>query len=399
MSQSGKLIAALAVLQALLLTNNALTFLLAPLIGVQLAPNPAFATVPLTAFVLGAAATTLPISLLMKKSGRRTGFLLGAVIGICGAVLGAVALLLESFPLFLASAFCGGSYSATGQYYRFAAAESVAVEARGRAISWVLAAGLIGAFVGPETGNRTLQLFSTFFLGSYVALIGFALATFALLLFVRFPDPEAHDPSGGAPARPLFEIIAQPRIIAAMIGAIIGYAEMNFLMTSTSLAMSQHNHTGGDAAFVIEWHIVAMFAPSFVTGMLLQRFGTTKVMGCGALLMMATIAVASSGTSVAAFWTALVLLGVGWNFLYIGGTALLTASHRVSERGKVQGLNDMLVFVGTGTSSMLSGALLHYSGWHTMVLVTLPLPLIALGVLYWARNSREADHAPVEGAE
>jgi predicted MFS family arabinose efflux permease len=309
--------------------------------------------------------------------------------------LGAWALVRESFPLFLASAFCGGSFSATGQYYRFAAAESVGVHARSRAISWVLAGGLAGAFVGPETANKTLEWFPTTYLGSYFALIGFALASFALLLFVRFPDPETHDPTGGAPARPLSEILSQPRIIAAMLGAIIGYAVMNFLMTSTSLAMTIHHHNGRDAAFVIEWHIVAMFAPSFITGQLIQRFGTTIVMGCGALLMIATIGVAANGTSVAAFWCALVLLGVGWNFLYIGGTALLTASHRSSERGKVQGLNDMLVFVGTGTSSMLSGALLHYAGWQTMVLVTLPLPLLALAVLYWARTKRDAKEAAV----
>ncbi len=391
MSGSKSLIAALAVLQALLLTNNALTFFLAPLIGVVLASNPAFATVPLTAFVVGAAATTLPMSLLMKRLGRRAGFLLGAFIGLCGAALGALALVQESFLLFSGAAFCGGSYSATGQYYRFAAAEAVGVHARSRAISLVLFGGLAGAFVGPETAIFTRDLLPTAYLASYIALVGFALASLTLLLFVRFPDPTKHDPAADAPARPLSAILAQPPIIAAMLGAIIGYAMMNFLMTSTSLAMTIHNHAGEDAAFVIEWHIVAMFAPSLFTGRLIQRFGTSKVMSCGAFLMMATVGVAVSGTSVAAFWSALFLLGVGWNFLYIGGTTLLTSSHRSSERGKVQGLNDMLVFVGTGTSSMLSGALLHFAGWQTMVLVTLPLPLLALAVLYWARTRPEAE--------
>ncbi|MEE8438395.1 MAG: MFS transporter [Micropepsaceae bacterium] len=393
MSGSRSLIAALAALQALLLTNNALTFFLAPLIGVVLAPNPAFATVPLTAFVVGAATTTLPMSLLMKRLGRRAGFLLGAFIGLCGAALSALALIQESFVLFLAAAFCGGSYSATGQYYRFAAAEAVGVHARGRAISLVLFGGLAGAFVGPETAIFTRDLLPTAYLASYIALVGFALASCVLLFFIRFPDPAKHDPTAGAPARPLSAILAQPPIVAAMLGAIVGYAVMNFLMTSTSLAMTIHNHAGEDAAFVIEWHIVAMFAPSLFTGRLIQRFGTTLVMSCGALLMMATVAVAVGGTSLAAFWSALALLGVGWNFLYIGGTTLLAASHRSSERGKVQGLNDMLVFVGTGASSMLSGALLHFAGWQTMVLVTLPLPLLALVVLCWARSRPEPDAA------
>lgn len=391
MGGSRGFLAALAVLQALLLSNNALTFFLGPLIGVALAPDPAFATVPLTAFVVGAAVTTLPISLLMKRVSRRAGFLLGAFIGLCGAGFGALALIEESFPLFMLGAFCGGSYSATGQYYRFAAAEAVGVHARGRAVSFVLAGGLVGAFVGPETAIFTRDLLPTAYLASYFALMGLSLTAFVFLLFVRFPNPTAHDPSASAPARPLGEILVQPRIIAAMLGAIVGYSVMNLFMTSTSLAMTMHNHAGADAAFVIEWHIVAMFAPSLFTGMLIQRFGTTVVMSCGALLMMAAVGAAVSGVSVAAFWSALALLGVGWNFLYIGATTLLSTSHRSSERGKVQGLNDMLVFVGTGTSSLLSGALLHFAGWQTMVLVTLPLPLLALAVLFWARTRGGAE--------
>lgn len=386
MRGSKGLITVLTVLQALLLSNNALTFFVAPLIGVGLAPSPDFATAPLTAFVVGAATTTLPISLLMKRFGRRAGFLLGAMVGLCGAALGALAIAEQSFALFMLSAFCGGSFSATGQYYRFAATEVVDVSARGSAISIVLVGGLAGAFVGPETANLTRDLLPTAYLASYFTLIGFASASIAVLLFVRFPNPEVHDPASSAPARPLSEILAQPRIIAAMLGAIVGYAVMNFLMTSTSLAMSMHQHTSQETAFVIEWHIVAMFAPSLLTGRLIRRFGVIAVMSCGAFLMMGAVAAAVSGTSVTAFWTALVFLGVGWNFLYIGGTTLLTTSHRASERGKVQGLNDMLVFVGTGTSSLLSGALLHYAGWQSMVLVTLPLPLIVLGVLYWARS-------------
>lgn len=386
MSGSKRFIGLLAILQALLLTNNVTTFLLGSLIGFALAPDGALATVPLLTFVVGAAMTALPVSLLMKRMGRRFGFMLGTAIGFAGAGLCALALLWESFFLFSLGTFLAGSYGASGQYYRFAAAEAVGASYRGRAISYVLAGGIVGAFLGPETATYTRDAFATTYLGPYLALMGFAVFAFVLLLFFRFPEPIEDGAAEAAPARPLGEVLAQPRIRAAMLGAIIGYAVMNFLMTSTSLAMLMHQHSGDDTAFVIEWHIVAMFAPSFFTGALIQRFGVMAVMSWGACLMIAAAIAAAAGTSVAQFWTALFLLGLGWNFLYIGGTALLTTCHRPSEKGKVQGLNDMLVFVGTGTSSLLSGALLYFVGWQTMVLATLPLPVIALTVLVWARR-------------
>lgn len=392
MSGSKKFICLLAILQALLLTNNVTTFLLGSLIGFALAPDGALATVPLLTFVIGAAMTALPISLLMKRMGRRFGFMLGVAIGFAGAGLCALAVLWESFFLFSLGTFLAGSYGASGQYYRFAAAEAVGASYSGRAISYVLAGGIVGAFLGPETATYTRDAFATTYLGPYLALMGFAVFAFALLLFFRFPEPVAAGDAEVAPARPLREVLAQPRIKVAILGAIIGYAVMNFLMTSTSLAMSMHQHSGDDTAFVIEWHIVAMFAPSFFTGALIQRFGVMAIMSWGACFMIAAAIAAAAGTSVAQFWTALFLLGVGWNFLYIGGTTLLTTCHRPSERGKVQGLNDMLVFIGTGTSSLLSGALLYFVGWQTMVLATLPLPVIALAVLAWA--SRRSSTAP-----
>ena len=392
MSGSKKFICLLAILQALLLTNNVTTFLLGSLIGFALAPDGALATVPLLTFVIGAAMTALPISLLMKRMGRRFGFMLGVAIGFAGAGLCALAVLWESFFLFSLGTFLAGSYGASGQYYRFAAAEAVGASYSGRAISYVLAGGIVGAFLGPETATYTRDAFATTYLGPYLALMGFAVFAFALLLFFRFPEPVAAGDAEVAPARPLREVLAQPRIKVAILGAIIGYAVMNFLMTATSLAMSMHQHSGDDTAFVIEWHIVAMFAPSFFTGALIQRFGVMAIMSWGACFMIAAAIAAAAGTSVAQFWTALFLLGVGWNFLYIGGTTLLTTCHRPSERGKVQGLNDMLVFIGTGTSSLLSGALLYFVGWQTMVLATLPLPVIALAVLAWA--SRRSSTAP-----
>lgn len=397
MRHSRKFIGLLAVQQALLLTNNVTIFLLGSVIGHALAPDAALATVPLTAFVIGAATTTLPASLLMKRYGRRLGFLLGAGIGLAGAGLCALALLSENFILFTLGTLLGGTYNASGQYYRFAAAEAVEEGGRSRAISFVLAGGLVGAFLGPETATLTRGAFATDYLGCYVALMGFAVLSLLFLSFTRFPETAVHASAGAAPARPLSEVLASPRVKAAMLAAIVAYAVMNFLMTSTSLAMVTHHHTQQDAAFVIEWHIVGMFAPSFFTGTLIQRFGVMTVMNWGAVLMIAAALAAASGTAVMQFWSALTLLGVGWNFLYIGGTALLSAAHRPSEGGKVQGLNDMLIFAGTGTSSLLSGALLYFAGWQTMVLATLPLPLVALAMLYRARTSPAAQAAPVKG--
>jgi predicted MFS family arabinose efflux permease len=383
-------VAVLAALQALLLTNNVTTALLGSLIGRELAPAPSLATAPLTAFVIGAATTTFPISLIMKRMGRRFGFFVGAVAGLFGAALSALALVWESFALYLLGAACIGAFSAAGQYYRFAAAESVPENFRSQAISFVLVGGLVGAFVGPNAAIYARDLLPMSYLGSYYALIGFCLLSMVVLAFARFPDPRTHSTDFDTPARPLAEIISQRRVIAAMLGAIVGYSVMNFLMTSTSLAMSLHDHTPEDATFVIEWHVVAMYAPSLVTGLLIKRFTVINVMTVGALLLIATVAAAVSGTSVMAFWSALFLVGLAWNFLYVGGTTLLTTAHRPSERGKVQGLNETLIFAGTGLSSLLSGALLHYSGWQTMVLVTLPLPLLALTVLFWARADSAA---------
>jgi MFS family permease len=391
MSGSKTVVGLLVALQALLLTNNVGFVLLAAPIAFSLAPDPALATTPLTVFVIGAAATAMPISLLMKRMGRVFGFRFGAVVGFLGAALSAFALIEESFELFLFASLFAGSFSATGQYYRFAAAEAVPDSRRSRAISYVLAGGLIGAFLGPQTAVLTDDLLPVRYLATYFALMSFAVLSFVLAGFLRLPEISAAERASETPPRPFGEILATPGIRVAILGAITGYAVMNFLMTSTSLAMTMHHHSGADAAFVIEWHVVGMFAPSFFTGGLVQRFGAFPIMRWGAALMIAAVIAATAGTSVTLFWTALFLLGVGWNFLYIGGTQLLSASHLPSERGKVQGFNEMLIFVGTGTSSLLSGALLHFAGWQAMVLFTLPLLLLTLVVLHRAgRHTRTA---------
>ena len=399
MRESRGIIVFLVALQALVLTNNVTTMLLGGIVGAMLAPDIALATIPITTFVVGAALTSMPASLLMKRTGRRFGFLLGSGIGLIGAAVCALAVFRRDFLLFTLGTFLNGSYNAFGQYYRLAAGEAVPEKDRSRAISYVLGGGIIGAFIGPMLATETKDLFATVYAGPYVALMVTALLSMLLLAFVRVAPPRSHAGTASEqPARPLAEIVVQPRFLAAVLGAVTGYAVMNFLMTATPLAMHHHHHGDTDTAFVFQWHVIAMFAPSFFTGNLIQRFGVTTIMAIGAVLMLATTAFAHAGTSVSMFWTALVLLGVGWNFLYVGGTTMLLSCHRPSERGKVQGLNDMLVFAATGTSSLLSGVLLHRFGWQGMALATLPLVAAALVTLFWAKDRGAAPQLAIKSS-
>jgi MFS family permease len=384
--QSREMILLLIALQALLLINNITTMLFGGPIGALLSDDLSLATLPITTYVVGTALTALPASLLMRRIGRRTGFMLGSAIGCVGAVVCGLGLSRGSFALFSFGTFLSGSYSAFGQYYRLAAAELVPDSFRSRAISYVLGGGMLGAFVGPWSATATKDLFATAYLGPYFIAFACAVLSFGLVRALRMPAAPGPAQSAAEPARPLAEIVAQPRFIAAVLGAVTGYAVMNFLMTATPLAMHEHHHGDTDTAFVFQWHVIAMFAPSFFTGALIQRFGVTGIMATGAGLMVASAAVAHAGTSVPLFWTSLVLLGLGWNFLYVGGTTMLVTTHRPSERGKVQGVNDMLVFAGTGTSSLLSGVLLNYAGWQGMALATLPLIAVTLAALFWARG-------------
>jgi MFS family permease len=264
-----------------------------------------------------------------------------------------VAVLRADFVLFCAGTFLSGCYSAFGNFYRIAAGEAVDPAQRGRAIAYVLGGGILGAFIGPWSATQAKDLFSVAYVGPYVVLMACAVASLVALAGLRVSRARLATEESSEPPRPLMEVAVQPRFIAAVLGAVTGYAVMNFLMTATPLAMAGHHHGDADAAFVFQWHVIAMFAPSFFTGALIQRFGATLVMAAGAAFMVAAAATAHSGSSVPIYWVALVLLGVGWNFLYVGGTTMLLSAHRPSERGKVQGLNDMLVFAATGTSSLI----------------------------------------------
>lgn len=377
----------LAACQALLFTNNSTLIAINGLAGLALAPYTALATLPVTFWVLGGAIATMPASFHMKRVGRQRGLTMGTLWGIGGALICALAIWLQSFWLLCFGTLVWGAYNAYGQYYRFAAADIASPDFRATAISLVLAGGLVGGILGPTTSRITVDLVGPKFMGAYLALILFALATMLLLRFIRIPTPTASERA--ATGRPLRVIAAQPRFIVAVLSGAIGYGVMNFLMTSTPIAMQTCGHPYGDAAFVISSHVVAMFAPSFVTGRLIRAIGVLPLMFIGAALNVVCIFIALAGVSVANFWWSLVLLGVGWNFLYIGGTTLLTETYRPEERAKAQGANDQAIFIVMAISSFTSGMTVTAAGWERVNLMALPLvALVAAAIVWYAWHER-----------
>lgn len=388
MENTKKNVALLAGCQAMLFTNNVTLISLAALAGFSLADNKMLATLPATAYVVGAALTTLPASFFMRRFGRQTGFQVGTAMGIVGAAVCCLALWLHSFWLLCAGVLVLGVYNAFGQYYRFAAADAASYDFKAKAISLVMTGGLVGGIIGPEMSKHTRDMFAVPFLGAYASLIVFCLITMALLAFIRIPPPsvaERHEP-----VRPLAQIMAQPVFIVAVTGSALGYGVMSLLMTATPLAMGLCGHAYSSAAFVIEWHVIGMFAPAFFTGSLIRRFGVLSVMLTGVVLEALCVAVAVSGVLVANFWWALLLLGVGWNFLYIGGTTLLTECYRASEKAKAQGTHDFLVFLTTASSSFSSGLLMNRNGWEILNYAALPFLAVIGAAITWLALRRRA---------
>ena len=381
METAKKNVAVLATCQALLFTNNSTAIALNGLAGYALAANKALATLPVTAWVIGGALSTLPASLLMKRIGRRAGFTVGALTGMVGASICSVALYFGNFWLFCFGTMVFGVYNAVAQYYRFAAADAASADFKAKAISLVLAGGLVGGIVGPELSKHTVDLLATHYLGAYLSLIGFLALVVLVVQWLDIPVPAAA--AHKEPARPLAQIMAQPVFVVAVLAAAIAYGVMSLLMTATPLAMGLCGHPYSAAATVIGWHVIGMFGPSFFTGSLIKRFGVLQVMAAGALLLYVVVAIALSGIGVAHFWFALVLLGVGWNFLYIGGTTLITEACTPPERAKTQGVNDLIIFVVMATSSFSSGLLLEKSGWQLLNYLALPFVTAAAVAVLW----------------
>jgi MFS family permease len=376
----------LACCQALLLTNAVTLITIGALAGYSLAENKAFATLPAATYVIGGFIGTFPASMWMKRVGRRNGFLTGGAFGLAGSLLAAFAMSIGSFVLLCAGTALLGIYNAFGQYYRFAAADAAATDFKAKAISYVMAGGLVGGIVGPEISKHTRDLVQPAFVASYASLFFFCLLAMAIVSRLRIaPTPQG---LADEPARPLREIVRQPVFIVAAAGAALGYGVMNLLMTATPLAMGFCGLPYSAAATVISSHVVAMFGPSFFTGSLIKRFGVLHVMLAGVAAMLACVAIGLSGQLVAHFWFALVLLGVGWNFLYIGGATLLTEAYRPSEKAKAQGANEITVFAVQALSAFSSGVLVNTRGWETLNYVALPLIGAAGLAVLWLRATR-----------
>ncbi len=381
MNSTKRNVALLAACQAMLFSNNSTLIAINGLVGLSLAPYSGLATLPVTCWVMGAALSTVPASFHMKRVGRQRGLSAGVLWGIAGALGSAGAVWMQSFWLLCLATLVFGVYNGYGQYYRFAAADIAEPAFRPTAISLVLAGGLVGGILGPGASRFTVDLLATKYMGAYVALIAYSITTMVLLRFVRIPTPTAAERS--ASGRPLAEIAAQPKFILAVMCGALSYGVMNFLMTSTPIAMAVCGHPYGDAALVISSHVVGMFAPSFFTGGLIRRFGVLSVMLAGVVIMAACVAVALAGIAVVNFWWAMVLLGVGWNFLYIGGTTLLTETYRPEERAKAQGANDQMIFITMVISSFSSGLTVTAAGWTRLNLVALPLIVVMGAALAW----------------
>ena len=365
----------LAACQALLATGNAVVITTSALAGQILAPE-GLATMPLFLQFLAIMAATVPASLLMKRIGRRAGFSVGACFAIAGGVLGCIAILKGSFWLFCLASIFYGAFMGFGMYYRFAAADVAEPAFRPRAISYVLAGGIVAAIAGPELAKATSELFApVLFAGCFAAIAVLGLATLLVLAFVRIPPPSDEERTGRE--RPLSSIIRQPSFLVALGGAAVAQGAMVLVMTATPLAMAFCGHGFGDTAFVIQWHVLGMFAPSFFTGHLINRFGTLNVMTLGGALIVACLAIALSGVEIIQFWSALFLLGIGWNFMFIGGTTLLTTTYAPAEKAKVQAINDLLTFGAAALASLSSGVLHHLVGWQAVNL-SMILPVIAM---------------------
>jgi MFS family permease len=383
-------VSVLAVCQALANTNNTILIALGALVGYSLADNKVLATLPVATVMIGTMLFTMPASFWMRKVGRKYGFMTGILIGMAGASLCSLAIYQGDFWLFCLGTGLVGVNNSFVQQYRFAAADAASVEFRPMAISLVMFGGVAAAFLGPQSAKLTQDLFAPItYLGSYVSTIGIAFIAGLLLFLVKIPNLTAEQKSQSG--RPLGEIVRQPTFFVAVIGAMVGYGVMSLIMTSTPLSMVAHNH-GKDIAFdVITAHVVGMFGPSFFTGTVIKRFGVLNVMMVGAVLLAGCVVISMTGHELHQYFSGLIVLGVGWNFLFIGGTTLLTECYTESEKAKVQGFNDFLVFGTVALASLSSGSIFHFMGWEWLNLVAIPFLTVSFLTTLWLVIKRRRD--------
>jgi MFS family permease len=377
----------LASAQAFFQTVSTIVMVVGGLAGAVLAPAPEWATTPIATMFLGTALSTVPASLWMARAGRRPGFVVGALLGALGGVIAAAGVFTGSLQLLCIGTFLVGADQGFAQFYRFAASEVADDAFRPRAISLVLAGGVVAAFSGPALARIGGEWLQPVYAGSFVILAAVSLIAAGVLLALRVPPPPV-EARGSAPARPMRVIAAQPTYLVALFGAVTGYGIMILAMTATPLAMVHHDHSLAAASTVIQLHMLGMFLPSFFTGSLIARFGVLQVMAAGVVILAGHVLLTLSGTGFYSFAGALVLLGVGWNFLYVGGTNLLTRTYTAAERGKAQAANDLTIFVVGLAASLSAGVLQQALGWQTMNLLLLPWLAVAAAALVWLGLSK-----------
>ncbi|HEY0633827.1 MAG TPA: MFS transporter [Gammaproteobacteria bacterium] len=378
----------LAIGQAVMMSGGVLLVATGSLLGKRFAEQPSLATLPVALQLLASVAATIPASLLMARIGRRAGFMLGALLAIAGGALASYGIVSESFLLFSLAAVLIGLFTGIGNYFRFAAVDAATVEYRARAVSYVMAGGVIAALLGPNLASWGDGLLPGHeFAGGYLLLMMLYGVVLLAMLWLDIPRPPAFVVAG----RPLLDIMRQPRFVVAVIAGAGGFAIMALVMTATPLAMADCGYPYPQTSFVIEWHVLGMFVPSFFTGRLIQRFGLFSVMMTGALLYLGTIAINLTGITVAHFWWALLLLGIGWNFLFIGATNLLTTVYKPEEQAKVQAANDFLVFGITALAVLFAGKVQVELGWRTVNMGVLPAVVLVIVALLWLRWSMQME--------
>ncbi|WP_295799419.1 MFS transporter [uncultured Microbulbifer sp.] len=371
----------LTIAQALAGANSVVVYATGAIVGNTLAPSPLLATLPLSIFVVGMAACILPAGAIAGRYGRRAAFLAGTAAGVLCGLLSMYAMIVASFWLFCLAAFCGGAYAAVVLSFRFAAADAAAPERKAQALSLVMAGGVAAGVIGPQLVTWTMHLWpQQLFVATFLIQALVAAACGVILLGVRLPKPTAAEQAGGSP---LATIALQPRFIAAATCGAVSYTLMNFLMTAAPLAMHMHGHSQETANLGIQWHVIAMYAPSFFTGKLITRFGAGAITTLGLLLTGISAVIGLEGVGVVHFWSMLILLGIGWNFGFLGASTLVLESHRPEEKTRVQSFNDFIVFGLMAIGSFASGGILGAYGWNTVLAVSFtPLALAAVAIIF-----------------
>lgn len=372
---------------ALMFICSSMLITVSALIGYELADTKILATLPLGIQYLAMMCSTIPASLLMARIGRKYSFMLAALIGLAGALTALFSVITANFWTFCAATFCFGTFSAFGNYYRFTAAEVVDESRKSLSISYVMAGGVVAAFIGPNLASWSQALVEGHrYAGAFVVLVAVYLLSLAVVSQADLPKPP---PRGiKKSGRPLTEIMLQPVFIVAVMCEMFGYGTMNLVMTSTPLAMNLVDHGLAETAFVIQWHVVAMFLPSFFTGHLIKRVGVVPVLATGALLGLISVGINLNGTSVVHFTAGLVSLGVCWNFLFVGGTTLLTDAHTPDEKARTQAANDFIVFSTVAMTALCAGGIHHLFGWQVVNWSVVPLLLLAALAILWLHLSK-----------